>query len=376
MGRGPRESFNQRRTRSAMDDKRPTSVDHEMKFVPFEEYIRHKHRILLPEIFRAITDVTGYNAGLQRLGRELATQASARSRRFYYEEILGRSPEDAVFALDPIDDPAECIRYLLCSDEFMSEHDIILQREFPNLTREFFLHVPKSGGTTILQAFGSDRRFCLLYLFPGFDNGWFEDRLHYLRTAVSRLLHQEAQYVVVGGHLTAQRIITHHLKRGWDSAFATVRDPIESSVSWVNYVLTLLATDPNHPDVAAWRSILEIPPKREFTDRRAALDLAPRIIDRLVPSNAICTALGRTPDFISAVDTATVLDVKMIRIEQIGDFLRSRGITRFESRNVSHKHVAWSDLDHKTRSMLYDKNSEDLKFYDWVTRHTTQGARF
>ena len=156
----------------------PDSTEVNPDLLPLQFGARGDPR-LFSRILEPLAATHGYAAGLERLGERLRAEEPARFLRFYYEEILGRSPETAQLALLPVDSPADTIRALLSSDEFMYNHDIVFQRGFPNLTREFFLHVPKSGGTSIFQAFASDKRFCPLHLFPGFDNGWFADRLGY-----------------------------------------------------------------------------------------------------------------------------------------------------------------------------------------------------
>ena len=316
----------------------------------------------------------GYSAGLRRLGEQLIEEAPARFKRFYYEEILGRSPESSELAREPVRSPADCVKDFLSSDEFLGMHDVVLQRAFPNLARELFLHVPKSGGSTIFHAFDADRRFCPLHLYHGYDNGWFTDKLGYLRDVVLRLSDPRTQYALIYGHPPATRIINNRLKRGWDNVFTTLRDPIDACVSWVNYVLTLLRDDPNHPDVVTWRNTLDVADDRVFANREDLLQLGPRIVERIIPCNAICTTLGRTGSLDSALETAVILGVKFVRIENINDYLHSRGITSPVIRNMSKKFLALSDLDYATRVALYDRISEDLKLYDWIGRFGVQGG--
>lgn len=340
---------------------------------PYLDGPSHHRGPLLTRVFQALTASEDYLTDLQRLGEDLKGEALARFRRFYYEEILSRSPETAEFAKTPVEVPSDCIIELLCSDEFMREHDILLQRAFPHLTRDFFFHVPKSGGTTIFQAFEADTRFCSLHLFHGYDNGWFTNRLDYLRNVLLRLQHPKAEYIFVYGHPTTSRVKDNRLKRGWDNAFITLRNPIDAGVSWINYVVTLMNSAPTHPDVIAWRSELGIPADRVLMDRASILELVPQIVEITAPSNAICRTLGTEPRLDSALEMAVILDVRIIRLEQIDDYIRSRGISTNQRMNVSEKYVELSELDHRTRLALYDRNSEDLKFYNWVNRHAVSG---
>jgi hypothetical protein len=331
-------------------------------------------RQVLPQIFEALAAADGYSAGLQRLGEGFKCAGAPRLKRFYYEEIMGRSPETASKAREIVDSPYDCIREMLCSNEFMASHEVLFQRAFPNLIREFFLHVPKSGGTTVLQAFQSDDRFCPLHIFPGFDNGWFGDRLGYLRNVILRLQHPNTQYVFMYGHPSASRVIDGGLKRGWDNVFTVLRDPIDACLSWVNYVLTQFCENPDHADVVLWRQRVEMSDQSSLLDRATAVELVPKILERIVPDNPASNLLGIEPHLGSVIETAAILGLKMIRFEQIDDYIRFRGIAQFNRMNVSKRFIEFSELDQRVRLMMYDKSAEDIKLYDWFTRHALPGV--
>ena len=194
-----------------------------------------------------------------------------------------------------------------------------------------------------------------------------------MRDTILRLINPEAQYLFMAGHPPATRVLNHRLKRGWDNVFTTLRDPIEIGTSWINYVLTSFAKAPTHPDVVAWRRTLKLPDDAVVADLNAAIDLAPMIVQHIVPMNAICGTLGTERSLQSALDTAAILDLKIIRLEQIDDYIRWRGIKHHEKMNVSDKFVEFTDLDRLTRFALYNKVTEDLKFVDWVDRHAVPG---
>jgi hypothetical protein len=339
----------------------------------FVEGALYRYPALLRRVFRALADPDGYDAGLRKLDDDLRQRGPSQFARFYIEELLGHSPESAAKARELVLFPSRRIREVLSSNEFMDQHDIILQREFAHLSREFFFHIPKSGGSTVFEAFNADPRFCPLHLYPGYDNGWFETNLGYLRNTVLRLADARTRHVFIFGHPRTSRILTNHLKRGWDSAFTIVRDPIDACLSRINYVLTLLCKSPNHPDVAGWRNTLGLPDQPFLPDRRHMLELASKIVELLVPDNPTCEALGTEPLLESVLDNAAILDLKIIRFQQIDDYVRYRGITRFERANISTRYVELSDLDRRLRLTMYDKSAEDLKFYDWVGRHMSPG---
>lgn len=332
-----------------------------------------RYPALLARVFDALADPDGYDAGLRRLDEDLRRRGPSQFARFYIEELLGRSPDTAAAARELVLWPSRRIQEILSSNEFLDRHDIVLQREFSHLSREFFFHIPKSGGSTVFEAFNSDPRFCPLHLYPGYDNGWFGTKLGYLRNTVLRLADPRTRHVFIFGHPRTSRILTNNLKRGWDSAYTILRDPIDACLSRINYVLTLLCNTPNHPDVIGWRNTLDLPEDPFLPDRRRALELAPKIVERLVPDNPTCQALGTEPLLELVLDNAAILDLRIIRVQQIDDYIRHRGITRFDRANISTRYVELSDLDRRLRLTMYDKNAEDLKFYDWVGRHMSPG---
>ncbi len=332
-----------------------------------------RYPALLARVCRALIDPEGYDAGLRRLDDDLRRRGPSQFARFYIEELLGRSPDTAAIAQEVVVSPSRHIRQILSSNEFMEQHDIVLQREFAHLSREFFFDIPKSGGATLFEAFRSDPRFCPIHLFPAYDNGWFGASLAYLRNTILRLEHPQARHISVFGHGSAVRILNNTLKRGWDSAFAILRDPIDTCLSVINYALDLLRTKPSHPDVIRWRCALELSDSAFLPDRRAALDLAPKIIDLVAPGNPLCEILGSEPSLESVLDNAAILDLKIIRFEQLDDYIRFRGTTRYGRMNVSARYVELADLDRRARLAIYEKNAEDIKFCDWVGRHMVPG---
>jgi hypothetical protein len=328
---------------------------------------------LLSHVFHALSTSDEYMHGLKRLDDALKAYGPARYSRFYYEEILGRSPEIPEYASYPVPVPSEYIAMMLSSDEFLLTHDILLQRSFPHLIREFFLHVPKTGGTTLFYAFQGDSRYCTLQLYPGYDNGWFSEPLRYLHGVICRLTHPAVQHVITYGHPPAARIINNRLKRGRDNVFTILRHPVEGAISWLNYVFTLLAEDPGHPDVTSWRNTLEISTDFQPNDQKKILTLVPHVIDKILPLNPLCTIIGMEGRLQSAIETSIILDVKIVPLQDIGRFLRYRGISDYQPQNVSKKFINLSDVPFGARINLYDKITEDLRFYEWIGRHGIRG---
>ena len=330
-----------------------------------------KHR-LLPRVFKALSADDGYEPGLHRLSDELREEKPARFLRFYYEEILGRSPERPERAQERVDTPARPISEFLSSDEFMFRHDLTLQKEYAHLERALFLHVRKAGGTTLIEALRSDKRYCPICLFPGYDNGYFSDRLEYLRKTIIRLESPDARYVFTFGHPPASHIISNKLKRGWDSAFTVLRNPVDAGVSMLNFLLTKVCSSSNHPNNLAWREKLGFPPN-EAVSEKAVDTLIPNIVRLLVDVNPMCSILGQEATMRSAIDTVAILDLKIIKFPQLDEYIKSIGIKQHRRMNVSKRYIELENIDRRTRLDLFDKLSEDIKFYAWVERHATAG---
>ncbi len=75
----------------------------------------------------------------------------------------------------------------------------------------------------------------------------------------------------------------------------------------------------------------------------------------------------------SAIETSIILDVKIVPLQDIGRFLRYRGISDYQPQNVSKKFINLSDVPFGARINLYDKITEDLRFYEWIGRHGIRG---
>ncbi|MGH7058313.1 MAG: hypothetical protein ACREFZ_10675, partial [Acetobacteraceae bacterium] len=159
-----------------------------------------RYPALLARVCHALVDPDGYDAGLRKLDEDLRRRGPSQFARFYIEELLGRSPKTAAEASELVLFPSRRIADILCSNEFMNQSDIVLQRQFSHLSREFFFHIPKSGGYTVFEAFRADPRFCPLHLYPGYNNGWFETNLGYLRNTVLRLADPRTRHVFIVGH--------------------------------------------------------------------------------------------------------------------------------------------------------------------------------
>ena len=116
------------------------------------------------QLIYALANKGGYEAGLDKLSRRCQEDEHFKYFRAYYEELLKRSPEDAEIAAKPIHDSTETIKSMIRSDEFSGMYAHNFCNEFPSLNRELFIHIPKTGGGTILASLNADARFAIMPL--------------------------------------------------------------------------------------------------------------------------------------------------------------------------------------------------------------------
>lgn len=332
------------------------------------------HDSTLGRVLHALTDSDGYEVGLDRLGVELAKLVQAKKQRFFYEEILKRSPEGYDAAMADVNSPSDAIRGFLCSEEFVVRHNKLFLDEFAHLKRELIVHVPKSGGTTLLNGYQRHSSYASLadehYVLAN-----CADRLDYYRGRAEDMRRPEVKSVVITGHVRAPFILENGLKRGCDEVYSILRNPVESAVSFVNYIITELMSGSGHAENASRRGILGLSPDEPIEGREMMLRLSAAIVDKLMPSQNLCSMFSRYDKFDDAAQTIAVLDVRFIPIERLDDFMTLKGLPFTRRDNVSKSFFKFCDIDRDTQMLIFEKIGEDLKLYNWLTRHADTELR-
>ncbi len=360
---------------SERDSSRPSRGDSKI-VVPAGKPAQDKS--VLRAALEALTDEAGYMAGLLKFEDQLRSNEAARYARFFYEEILRRYPESAEVARTPVAHIPDIIVSIMSSEEFIIRHINLFLNEFKHLNREFYIHVPKCGGTTLISALGSSTSFCSLTSGMFLLDNLEEPRMEYLRSRVLDILRPEAENVFLLGHADAAFIIENQLKRGSDNVYALLRHPLEIAHSFINFVLGVLECGPFNALRLKWLQLLDLPQNGDVAVRGQLDTLVPKIIERLLPSNLICAMLSRYASFADALEVSAILDIRFIHLHKLNEFIAYKGLAATSAQNVSTRYLEQSDLTRSARLAIFNKISDDLRFYEWASRHSfpCEGASF
>lgn len=325
---------------------------------------------LMSVIIEALRSDNDVFTELEKLNVQLSQIKQTSYCRYFHEELLGKSPDVVEQAFEPAGNPSDMIIRTLISDDFIDIYPKLFLNHFAHLERELFIHVQKMGGTTVLNSFRSSQKVAQILLPDFIKNGWIEDRLLFLSDTLRWLSRPSVRSVIVTGHLSSSYIIRNSLKRGLDRVFMTIRDPVSTSISYVNFVLTLLADGVDNPGVRFWRNELGMSADERPSAENRLQSLASKIVEALLPANSMCSMVGMEPTCASAIACAGILDCQFIDIKNIDAYCKKRELPAPVRENVSKKLVDFDSLNRQSRIILYDKITEDLKFFDFSSRYT------
>jgi hypothetical protein len=125
----------------------------------------------------------------------------------------------------------QCALDFIRSKEFANNHIETFRRLYPQVPAKFFLHAPKSGGTTVITAQRRSGKYALMMApqFLLFD--YSPDRLKYYAEVVSQL-RSGVKYIALFGHPTGALLTEKRLKRETDEVFSIIRVCPKSSC-WI-----------------------------------------------------------------------------------------------------------------------------------------------
>ena len=103
-------------------------------------------------------------------------------------------------------------------------------------------------------------------------------------------------------------------------------------------------------------------------------EFVPRIVDKLLQDNPMCAQLGIVPTMSSAVECIRQLDVKLVMLDRLAEFLARLGIEQFDNQNVSTKYIQYNDMSRQLKLSISKKMEQDLKLFDHVMRSGVTGG--
>ena len=267
--------------------------------------------------------------------------------------VLGRMPQDLHYGglTEASFEPAAYFRALLLSSEFQDGLVANLLGAYPEKPRRFFVHIPRCGGTSLGETL-SLHACTVPYNAIGTD--WCGGRGFLDMVAgICRMVPQH-EAIHVTGHYTLRSLLDGRLARFGDSVWTSVRPPHQIVLSYLNYILTILAADPElvRPDTRHWARLLGMGSGRLDHDpastRRTMLM---RMIRHrtLIPRDLLCHFLG-DGTAASALDLLAAADVEVIDSRRLDRWREQRwNVPARPWANVSRPFFQWSELDEEAR---------------------------
>jgi hypothetical protein len=301
--------------------------------------------------------------------------AEVTPRQIYYA-VLGRLPEGERARMGEAFDPAQLYRSALASDEFQSGILRAILRAYPEKPRKIFIHVPKCAGTHLTQKLSAGWPAVSFRLM---DKAWTgKDALfEALRKLALRL--DGADCIVAYGHLRLKWYMGQRLIRFGDQPFTVVREPAETVLSQVNYMLTRFRDDPEFKaiDTQGWLRLLD----REKVSASLAAgdvrDLAHEILfkDGLLPRNLICDFLG-AGTASSALELGASAGLELTDMPRYPQWLAERlGLEAGRPVNVSNRFIGFEDLGADGRERVRLLTGEDDILVEAVRRRLEATGR-
>ena len=267
---------------------------------------------------------------------------------------------------------------LLRSARFQQDIAARTLRAFPEKRRIFFVHIPKCAGTDLLSH--------LTLKYPRIrerwrEHAWFD--LEKLFRAVSDLVREVAlsDAILMSGHVPLDYYIGAALLRPSDRVFTVVRDPVDISISAVNYVITRLQSNVGASvpdvDVKDWLCALGIDAVPAEMTPQFVNDISRRALysPQIVEPNPLCHWLGGG-DAATVVARLARYHVEITTTARYTDWLASEwNVTAPTRANASTRYLSLSSLAHCDLVHVETLSPEDRKLFDLVDERLTASGR-
>ena len=143
---------------------------------------------------------------VQLLARRLSERGPV-STRLLYEYALDRLPDNRALATRPIENLERDLLMFIESDEYRFDIARRVMQAFPEYRREFFLHIPKSGGTTAFTAMEATGKYISLPSGRWVKNGHIADFHAFLGTIARKIASKSKTTFTIHGHFTARECV-------------------------------------------------------------------------------------------------------------------------------------------------------------------------
>ena len=287
------------------------------------------------------------------------------------KELLNSAGQSSSFLRDYLND-------LLYTIEFQRSIIPSLLDAYAEKRRLLFVHIPKCAG--------SDLSKNLRTRYSSLDQRIIEPKWTG-KEALFRQLHEfveNARFsdsVFLRGHINLNYYLENQLARPSDRLFSIVRDPLEISISQVNYLIMRIREDFEWQrldwDTKEWFDFLGVKTMpNELSDEFIAQILQKALYNQqIVIPNSICHWLGGG-DAQTVLERLADYDVEITDTGRYNKWLVERwGISSSTHQNESIKSFTSASLKPEDRDYLMDISREDLKLYAALQNGLTKSGR-
>jgi hypothetical protein len=295
---------------------------------------------------------------------------SAASPWQLYYSVFGTNPKSTN---DVIRTPGYSARLafmsMLSGNAFRAKIVRLILESYPEKKRLFFIHVPKCAGSDLTT--NLVRRQTSVDSKMQFPH-WMSLEALFLALAEIAVSTKLSGSIFCHGHVSLVDYANASVIRPTDHVFSIIREPLDLSVSQVNYVLTRLSVDKARgkwaPDTKDWLDKLEMEDWPSDLAGETLRSLYKKVLfhTHMVRPNTICYWLGRgTAE--SAIDNVVMHNVELTNTEHYKTWLDRVWNVKSETRqNESHKYITVDEIDEEDISYIRNITSEDIKFYGIV----------
>jgi hypothetical protein len=336
-------------------------------------YLRIRPPRTIRELFQLFI-LYGQNTGLDELlGRvnfdDDATAALACTALFDVAEAQQQKEQKT---------PALLLREILYSQNFQNRVVNSVLEAYPEFQRLIFVHIPRTAGTHLETQLAE--RYPVIHENWNSETWFTREQLFNILAEFTREL-TFSKAVLVTGHVPLTKYIQTNLLRPGDRVFSIVRDPLETALSQLNYVLTRFQANiglhPYQPDVQDWLSIIGLPVLPDEMTPDFITEISHQLLREasIVIPNSICYWLGGG-SAEAVIERLARHHVELTNTVCYRDWIAKEwGISAPVRENASTKYLTLQMLSDEDANYLSDLYLEDRKVYEVISRVLSETDR-
>lgn len=183
-------------------------------------------------------------------------------RREVYQSCLNRLPEFESDWNRDYDSRAHCadhVAHCLVSHEFRNRAISIIGGTMPKIPRTFFVHIPRTGGSSVKMAIEHGFQG-LCWHVDHLEDEWFLmyarrfglDPLLFMLKFLGQFASRSSNFLIVG-HRSLGSLFGESFIRAGDRVFTVIRSPEQLIYSALNHIVDVVTGNSNTPDALDWR---------------------------------------------------------------------------------------------------------------------------